>query len=95
MCVSESQVKEIVHAEIHQEVEPIKKEVNSAKNWAIGLLVSLLMTMFGIGAWVGTIQNRVGNVEEEQRSFETRVDSKLERIEDLLLQLTKEINSPN
>ena len=89
MCVSELQVKEIVH----QEIKPLRDTVNTAKNWAIGLLFSLLMTMFAIGAWVGNIQSRVETVERDQQNFENRVESKLERIENLLLELTKDINS--
>ena len=89
MCVSELQVKEIVH----EELKPIRKDVGSAKNWAIGLLVSLLGTMFAMGAWVGSIQNRVQTVEVQQQKFEQRVENKLDRIEDLLLEITKEISS--
>lgn len=89
MCVSELQVKEIVHAE----VKPLERDINSAKNWAIGLLLALLGTMFAIGAWVGTIQNRVETVETEQAKFEVRVEGKLDRIEDLLLELNKGIKS--
>ena len=85
MCVSELQVKEIVH----QEIKPLRDTVNTAKNWAIGLLFSLLMTMFGIGAWVGSIQNRVNTVENGQERFEDRIEGKLERIENLLLDLNK------
>ena len=88
MCVSELQVKEIVH----NEIKPLERDINSAKNWAIGLLLALLGTMFAIGAWVGTIQNRVETVEGEQDKFEVRVEGKLDRIEDLLLELTKEVN---
>lgn len=89
MCVSELQVKEIVH----EELKPVKANINSAKNWAIGLLVGLLATMFGIGAWVGSIQNRVDTVETQQQRFESKIDGKLERIEDLILQLSKDVSS--
>jgi hypothetical protein len=88
MCVSELQVKEIVH----DEIEPIRQNVSSAKNWAIGLLLGLLTTMFAIGAWVGNIQNRVENVETQQMRFEERVDGKLDRIENLILHLTEEVS---
>jgi hypothetical protein len=91
MCVSELQVKEIVH----DEIEPIRQNVSSAKNWAIGLLLGLLTTMFAIGAWVGNIQNRVENVETQQMRFEERVDGKLDRIENLILHLTEEVASNN
>jgi len=93
MCVSELQVKEIVHKEIHLEVGPLRDQVNSAKNWLIGLLIGLLATIFGIGTWVGAIQSRVDTVEREQENFENRVEGKLERIENLLLQLSKDVSS--
>lgn len=99
MCVSEAEVKNIVHNEIHSELKPItaevsgvKKKLDSARNWAVGLLLGLLATMFAIGAWVGAIENRVTTVEEEQTQFEVRIEGKLERIEDLLLELTREIS---
>jgi hypothetical protein len=99
MCVSEAEVKNIVHEEIHQELKPITAEVSKvktkldqARNWAVGLLLGLLATMFGIGAWVGAIDNRVTNVEDDQLRFELRIEEKLTRIEDLLLEITRKSN---
>lgn len=99
MCVSEAEVKNIVHSEIHSELKPItaevvslRKNLNSARNWAVGLLLGLLATMFAIGVWVGAIENRVSTVESDQDKFEARVEGKLERIENLLLELNKNIN---
>lgn len=89
MCVSELQVKEIVH----EEMKPLDADIRSAKNWAIGLLGSIILGMFGIGVWVGAIENRVQTVELEQNRFENRVEGKLERIENLLLQLSKDVSS--
>jgi len=85
MCVSELQVKDIVH----KEMKPIRKEFGSAKNWAISLLIGLIATMFGIGTWVGTIENRVENNTFNQQKFEIRFENRLERIENLLIDLSK------
>lgn len=85
MCVSEYQVRDIVH----EELKPVKQNINAARNWAIGLLIGLLTVMFGIGVWVGTIDNRVTNNTINQQKFESRIDGKLERIEDLLIELSK------
>lgn len=97
--MSEAEVKNIVHTEIYAELKPItaevaglKKNLNSARNWAVGLLLGLLATMFAIGVWVGAIENRVSTVESDQDKFEARVEGKLERIENLLLELNKNIN---
>jgi len=89
MCVSEIQVKDIVHTEL----KPIRTELNIAKNWAIALLLGLLTTMFGIGIWVGTIDTRVSTNFTNQEKFESRVDGKLDRIETLLIEIVKDLNN--
>ena len=89
MCVTEEKVRNI----IHEENKPLRKQFSEAKNWIVGLLLGLLASIFGMGIWVGTVDNQVANVIESQRDFETKVEGKLTRIEDLLLQLTKDVSS--
>jgi len=91
MCVTEEKVRNI----IHEENKPLKTKIDSARNWAIGVLLGLLGTLFGMGVWVGTVDSQVATVIESQRNFETSIDHKLERIENLILQLTKDVSSNN
>jgi hypothetical protein len=87
--VTEQQVREIVI----EEIKPLDDDFKSAKRWALGLFFSILSGALVIGIWVGTIQEQVTHIEEDQVRFEDKIEEKLVRIENLLLQLTKEINN--
>ena len=85
--VTEEQVREIVTSEI----KPLDDDFRSAKRWALGLVGMILGGTLSIGIWVGTIDETVNHIEQDQLRFEDRIEDKLVRIETLLLQLTKEI----
>lgn len=89
MCVTEEKVKEIVV----QELKPLEDDFRSAKNWAIGLLTTVLLGTFGIGVWVGTISSRVDNITSNQQRFEDRVEDRLVRIEALLISLSEKVST--
>jgi hypothetical protein len=88
MCISEDTVKEIVHAEL----KPVEADIKSARNWVVGFMMTILLSMFGIGVWVGSIENRVESVTSQHDRLQTNVENRLQRIEDLLLELTKEVS---
>jgi hypothetical protein len=75
---SHEEVKEIVH----DELKPITKDVSSMKTWAFSLLTVIVGGLFAYGVWVGAIQQRVTNVENNLDGFEERIESQLIRIED-------------
>ena len=77
MHTSHDEVKDIVH----DELKPIRKDVSSVKNWAVVLMTLVIGGLFAYGVWVGTIQQRVNNVEENLNGFEARIESQLIRIE--------------
>lgn len=93
MCIKESAVKEIVHAEIKAEIRPMEKDLRSAKNWAIGILLSIIGSIFAIGVWVGSIDNRVSTNELAVTRLEDRLEARLSRIEALLLDLSRNIKN--
>lgn len=86
--VTEEQVREIVV----EEIKPLDDDFRSAKRWALGLVGVVLGGTLGIGVWVGTVDEKVNHIEADQLRFEDRIEEKLARIENLLLQLTKEIS---
>ena len=88
MCVTEDKVKNIVQ----EQITPLNENFRSVRNWAIGLLTTLLLALFGMGVWVGTVDSQVGTVIKAQDQFESRVEMQLTRIEDLILDLTKEVS---
>lgn len=51
--------------EVHQEMEPLKKSIDRAKNWLLVGLISSVGIWIGVGSWVGTIQNEVKNIREQ------------------------------
>ena len=78
MHTSHEEVKDIVH----EELKPLKKDLSSAKNWAILLMTIVIGGLFAYGVWVGSIQQRVTNVEDNLNGFEARIESQLIRIEE-------------
>lgn len=85
---SHDQVREIVH----EELGPVKKDLNQMRNWAVSLLIAIITGMFAYGVWVGTIQQRVTNVERNFDVFEQRLEAWLIRIEDKLDGIIRENN---
>jgi hypothetical protein len=83
MHTSHDEVKEIVH----DELKPIRTDVASMKNWAVVMMTIVVGGLFAYGVWVGTIQQRVTNVESNLNGFEERIESQLIRIEDKIDQL--------
>jgi hypothetical protein len=88
MCISEETVKGIVHAEL----KPVEADIKSARNWVVGFMMAIILTMFSIGVWVGSIENRVVSVTQQHDRLQSSVENRLQRIEDLLLELTKEVS---
>ena len=86
---SHEQIKNI----IKQEIAPIEKDFKQIRGWLLGLISFLVFSMFAMGVWVGAIDNRVEQNTVQHKGLEDRVDTKLTRIEDLLLQITKDISS--
>ena len=86
---SHEQIKNI----IKQEIAPIEKDFKQIRGWLLSLLSVLVISMFAMGVWVGAVDNRVEQNTVQHKGLEDRVDIKLTRIEDLLLQLTKDISS--
>jgi hypothetical protein len=91
MCITEERVKEV----IHQELGPFKRDFNIARNWVIGLFGTLILGVFGMGVWVGGIDTRVTNNTLQQERAETRVEDRLVRIENLLINLTEKVGKNN
>lgn len=83
MCITEEKVAEIVQVQTKR----LEDDLRTIRNWAIGLLSTIIIAVFGIGAWVGGIENRVGTVETAQVRFEDRLEDRLVRIEQLLINL--------
>jgi hypothetical protein len=75
---SHDEVKEIVH----EELRPITRDITQMRNWAISLMSAIVIGLFAYGVWVGTIEQRVTNVERNFDVFEQRLESWLIRIED-------------
>jgi hypothetical protein len=78
---------------IRQEIAPLERDFKQIRAWLLGLVSFLVFSMFAMGVWVGAIDNRVEQNTAQHKGLEERVDAKLGRIEDLLLQLTREISS--
>ena len=96
LTIAEEGIKKIVQ----DELRPLQKEFKQVKTWMFALMSFLVVSMFGMGVWVGSINARVDANTIQHRGLEDRVDTrlervdaKLERIEDLLLQLTKDISN--
>jgi hypothetical protein len=89
MCITEEKVAEIVQGQTKR----LEDDLRTIRNWAIGLLSTIIIAVFGIGAWVGGIENRVGNVETAQVRFEDRLEDRLVRIEQLLINLQTAVAS--
>lgn len=85
---TEDQVRHIVK----EEIQPLDEDFRSAKRWVLSLVVTIVLGTLSIGIWVGTIAEKVGHIEADQLRFEDKIEDKLVRIENLLLQLTKEIS---
>lgn len=84
--------EERVKAIIKQEIAGLETDFRQAKNWILGLCTALLLGMFSVGVWVGTIDSRVSQVSNSQVRFEDRVDNRLVRIEALILNLTEKLS---
>lgn len=80
---------------IREENLPLEEDFRSAKRWVAGLFLTLITAAVGVGMWVGTIQEQVSHIEDDQRRFEDRIEDKLIRIESLLLELSREISGKN
>ena len=85
MCITEDTVAEIVH----QEIKPLEKDVVSIRRLLIGGLVAILTGGFGIGVWVGTVQNDVSHIQVDADKFEVRIEDRLIRIEQMLIEITR------
>ena len=76
---------------VRKEIGGLESDFKSAKNWIIGLCSSLLLGMFAVGVWVGTIDNRVTTLNNAQIRLEDRIENRLVRIETLIINLSEKI----
>jgi hypothetical protein len=94
MCINEAKVKEILKEEMSI-MEFHMSVIRKTLIWAASTLVPGLLF---IGIWVGTVQSQVNSQNKEieivrvqHNRFEDKVDAKLERIENLLINLTDKV----
>jgi hypothetical protein len=85
--IHEQKVKEI----IKKEIEGLELDFRSAKNWILGLCSALLLGMFSVGVWVGTIDNRVSSLNTAQIRLEDRIENRLVRIEALIINIAEKV----
>jgi hypothetical protein len=89
MCIKEEAVKTIVE----HELSFLERDLSGIRRILFWVGTIVITGLFGVGVWVGTIDSEVSTIKEKQTRFEDRVEAKLERIENLLIELNKEISS--
>jgi len=56
-------------------MKDVDREINNTRNWGLTIIAAFLLPTIGIFIWVGGIENRVANTEQDVQEIKTELNA--------------------